>query len=223
MRDRQHKQKIDTEKAAEGIIAANENAKSLLEDAKLLFKYKRYARAISLAILSIEESGKSSIIHSILLEDEPKEIAKKWKEYRNHHDKNSLWILPELASNGAKKIEDFRRIVDIESDHRQTLDNLKQLCFYTDAFSKCKWSYPDKVANENVAKSILQIAEISVDKKAVFSTKEMLDIWVKHMKEVWEEKKMSSMKIAMINCYQECEDLGYLEKGKTKEITNFLL
>lgn len=223
MRDRQHKQKIDTEKAAEGIMAANENAKSLLEDAKLLFKYEIYARAISLAILSIEESGKSSIIRSILLEDEPKEITKKWKEYRNHHDKNSLWIFPELAVNGAKKIEDFRKIVDAESDHRQTLDNLKQLCFYTDAFSKCKWSYPDKVANKKVAESILQIAEISVDKKGTFTTKEMLDIWVKHMKEVWQEKKMSSMKIALINCYQECEDLGFFEKGKTKEMINFII
>jgi AbiV family abortive infection protein len=109
MRDRQHKQKIDSIKASKGIIAANANAKSLLEDATLLFKNERYARAISLAILSIEESGKPTILRSILLEEDAKEISKKWKEYRNHHYKNTKWIVPELIANGARQIEDFKK------------------------------------------------------------------------------------------------------------------
>jgi len=31
------------------------------------------------------------------------------------------------------------------------------------------------------------------------------------------------MKTALINCYQECEDLEYIEKGITKKMIDFLL
>jgi AbiV family abortive infection protein len=62
MKGRQFTQKISLEKAVEISIGAIENAKSLLEDSKILYENDKYARAISLAILSIEESGKPSII-----------------------------------------------------------------------------------------------------------------------------------------------------------------
>lgn len=224
MRERQYKQNLTSEKASKGIKAALENALSLFSDAVLLFENKRYSRSIALLILAIEEAGKPSIIRSILLEDNPKKLKEKWASYRSHHQKNTLWIVPELISKGCIKIDDLRKVADENSDHRDTLENLKQLCLYTDVFSKSKWTIPDNIADENLAKSILEITKIIVGKsdKNAFSSKEELDIWVKHLKPVW-KKEMIIMKTALINCYQECEDLQYIEKGDTKRMIEFLL
>lgn len=57
MKGRQFTQKLSVKLATEISNGAIENAKSLYEDAKLLYDNEKYARAISLAILSIEESG----------------------------------------------------------------------------------------------------------------------------------------------------------------------
>jgi len=51
--------------AATGIHFANENARSLLADAELLYVNGRYERCAALAILAIEEAGKSTILRSI--------------------------------------------------------------------------------------------------------------------------------------------------------------
>jgi AbiV family abortive infection protein len=57
MRDKQYNQKLTPESAAKGITAALENAKSLLQDAILLYDNGRYERSAALAILAIEEAG----------------------------------------------------------------------------------------------------------------------------------------------------------------------
>lgn len=224
MRERQYKQSLTSEKASKGIKAALENSQSLYADAVLLFNNKRYSRSIALSILAIDEAGKPSIIRSILLEDNPKILKEEWASYRSHHQKNSMWIVPELISKGSIKIDDLRKVVDENSDHRDTLENLKQLCLYTDVFSKSKWTIPDSIVDESLAKSILEIAKVMVGKsdRETFSSKEELDVWVKHLKPVW-KKEMIKMKTALINCYQECEDLEFIEKGITKKMIDFLL
>jgi len=114
-------------------------------------------------------------------------------------------------------------MVNPESDHGKTLDNLKQLSFYTDVFSAKKWSIPKDVIDENFAKMILTIAKIMVRKEAGgMTTEKELELWVKHLKPVWKQD-MLKMKQALINCYNEAESLGIIEKGKTKEMIDFLL
>lgn len=223
MKDRQYNQKLSPERAAEGINAAIVNSKALLDDALLLFDNERYERAVALSILAIEEAGKPSIIRSILLEDDPKSLKKEWQNYRRHTEKNTNWIVPELVSKGARHIKELRQTVDKDSDHTQLLDNLKQLAFYSDAFSKCKWSIPKNVVDKDLAKSILEIAKIMVgkDTKGMTSEAELI-LWVKHLKPVW-KKDMFKMKQALINCYQEAEELGLMEKGITNNMVEFLL
>lgn len=223
MKDKQYNQKLSPERAAEGINAAIDNSKSLLADAILLFDNERYERAVALSILAIEEAGKPSIIRSILLEDDPKSLKKEWQNYRRHTEKNSNWIVPELVSKGARHIEEMRQTVDKESDHTQQLDNIKQLAFYTDAFSKCKWSIPNEVIDKELAKGILEVAKIMVGKDTKGMTTEAeLKLWIKHLKPVW-KKDMFKMKQALVNCYQEAEELGLMEKGMTNEMIKFLL
>ncbi|EHO07012.1 hypothetical protein HMPREF9714_02863 [Myroides odoratimimus CCUG 12901] len=219
MKGRQFTQKLSIKLATEISNGALENAKSLYEDAKLLYDNEKYARAISLAILSIEESGKPSIIRSILLEDDPKELSKLWKSYRRHQDKNSMWIIPELILNGAKKIDDLRKVVDKDSDHFQILDDLKQLCFYSDVFTKGKLSIPQNVATKEIAQSIVETARINI--KEVLFTEESLEIWVKHLKPVW-KREMHKMKLAVKNCYLELETKKIIEDGMASKMDVFL-
>jgi AbiV family abortive infection protein len=221
MKGSQYNKQLNIKRAVEGINIANRNAKSLYEDAKLLFENERYARAISLSILSIEESGKPSILRSILLEEDDKEILKLWKAYRRHYDKNSMWIVPELIANGAVHFNDMYKIIDTESSHSETLDNLKQLCFYTDVFSKAKWSFPENIASEELSGKILSIARINLNDD-LFNTEESLKFWVKNMKPVW-KKDMQLMKLALIKCYEECEADGLFEPGTSQKMVNFLL
>jgi hypothetical protein len=62
-----YKGKLSADQVAAGINAATKNAKRLSEDAALLFEAGRFPSAVSLAILSIEESGKASILRSLRL------------------------------------------------------------------------------------------------------------------------------------------------------------
>lgn len=219
MKGRQFTQKISLEKAAEISEGAIKNAKSLLEDAKLLYENDKYPRAISLAILSIEESGKPSIIRGIVLEDDPKQISNLWKSYRKHQDKNSMWIVSELILNGARTLENLRKVADPKSDHPQTLDNLKQLCFYSDVFTKGKLSIPDNVANKEVAQSLIATAELSI--KESLNSVDALEIWVKHLKPVW-KTETSFMKKALLACYIELEKKNLIEKGTANKMNEFL-
>lgn len=219
MKERQFSQNISFEKAVEITNAAILNAKSLYDDAKLLSDNEKYARAICLAILSIEESGKPSIIRNIILEDDPKELSNLWKSYRKHQSKNSMWIVPELILNGANTLENMRKVVDPKSEHPQTLDNLKQLCFYSDVFTKGKISLPDNVANKEIASNLLLIAKANI--KEILSSEETLEIWVKHLKPVW-KKEMSKMTDALLNCYKELEEKELIEQGMSTKMKDFL-
>ena len=223
MKGTQYNQKLTPSSAAKGIKAAIENSKALLADALLLFDNRRYERAVALAILGIEEAGKPAILRSIILEEDLKILKKEWQNYRRHTEKNTNWIVPELISNGARHIEEMRQTVDKESDHGQVLDNLKQLSFYSDAFSNCKWSIPSEVVNKELAERILSVAKVMIEKDAsIMTTEAELILWVKHLKPVWKQE-MLKMKQGLINCYQEAEDLGLIEKGMTKKMLDFII
>jgi AbiV family abortive infection protein len=107
---------------AGGMNAATANAARLATDARLLLSNGRWPSAASLAALSIEESGKVVILRRFLTATED-EIKSLWKEYRSHTQKNLNWILPDLVANGARKLDDFRAIVDRSSDHPKVLDS----------------------------------------------------------------------------------------------------
>lgn len=221
MRGKQYNNKLDAKSAAEGIRLAKENAKRLLDDAELLFENGRIERSVALAILSIEESGKSSIIRSILLTDDAKDLKKEWQNYRKHTAKNLSWILPELVSKGARNLEEFRPIFNSENDHGQVLDNLKQLSFYTDVFSSKKWSDPKDVIDKELAEMILLSAKILSSKEEGIDSEEGLKLWIKHIKPVW-KSEMSLMKQALIDCYKEASELGIIQKEKVGEMEKFI-
>jgi AbiV family abortive infection protein len=223
MRGRQYNQRLTPKKAAEGIQTILHNARALLSDAQILFDNNKYERATALSILAIEEAGKVSIIRSILVENNQKELNKEWKRFRSHNEKNWGLAFQDHVDKATNTIEDFRPLFD-NNNQGQVFDQLKQLSIYTDLFKNGNWSSPDKVITKEIATSILSTAKLFIDKdEQAMTTEEELTLWVKHLKPVW-KKDMLQMKQALINCYNEAEQTRVLAgSAGTKEMIEFLL
>ena len=195
-----------------GMNAATNNARRLAQDARLLLDNKRWPTASSVAVLSIEESGKVVILRRFLTA-KTDEIKGLWKEYRSHTKKNINWILPELVAKGARHIDDFIPMVDSASDHPEVLDATKQIGFYTDCLGNTHWSLPSEVIDEALANSLVTAAEILSPERNI-SVRE-LELWVEHLGPVW-NKNPDWMKQALVNWYAAMQAEGLVPTGQNK-------
>jgi AbiV family abortive infection protein len=210
--------RLSPQEAAGGMNAAEANASRLLEDAKLLLEANRFPTAASLAILSIEESGKVSILREIVLARSEQEAKEAWRGYRSHTKKNVTWLLPELAAKGARTLEDLRPLMDPGAEHPHLLDKIKQLGFYTDCGRDARWAEPDRVIDESFARSIVKIASLSAGRGR--HTAREVELWVEHMGSVW-KAEMAWMKTALSRWYQAMRAEG-LEAEGPEEIDSFI-
>jgi AbiV family abortive infection protein len=175
----QYQGKLSPALVAAGMSAAARNAQRLFDDASILFEAKRFPSACSLAVLSIEESGKIAILRRLATAQSDEMRKPIWREYRNHQSKNLMWIVAELVRKGARTIEELRVIVDPTSDHPSLIDNVKQLGFYTDCCGDANWSEPHVVVEEALAKSILFAAKVLIPKREI-PVREM-ELWIEHV------------------------------------------
>lgn len=203
---------LTIEQVATGMNVATANARRLVQDARLLLDNKRWPTAASVAALSIEESGKVVILRRFLTTNQD-EIKRLWKEYRSHTKKNINWILPELVAKGARRLEDFRPIVDSASDHPEILDVTKQIGFYTDCLGETHWSLPVEVVDEALAKNLVNAAEALSPERNI-SVRE-LELWVEHVGPVW-NKNLDWMKQALVNWYGAMQAEGLAPAGPNK-------
>ena len=207
----QFKNHLSYSQIADGMNAACENARRLVEDARILFDSQRYPSVVSLAILAIEESGKTAILREMATARDGKALKAAWKSYRSHTKKNVAWILPDLVNNGARKLEEFDQISNPRGDHPELLDNLKQIGFYTDCLGKAHWSVPSEVIDEGTAKSILSVAQI-LSKKRVHTEREV-ELWVAHVGPV-KEGTLERQKKAVYGWFRAMEAEGLIEEGE---------
>lgn len=207
----QWKNSLKPSQIAAGMNAASENALRLHEDAELLFNSGRYPSAVSLAILSIEESGKIRILRELALAKDGKDVKEAWNSYRSHTKKNTSWIFAELVSKGARKLEDFRELFLEDAEHPALLDNLKQISFYTDCLGKAHWSKPSKVVESDTAKSIIGISKLMLSNKKF--TEREIELWVEHIKPVW-KGPMEPMKNALNEWFKSMAAEGLLVEGE---------
>jgi len=217
----QYKGPLDPDKIVEGMNVAAENAKRLYEDAEILLEKSRYASALSLAILSIEESGKIPILREMSLLHDTKDLKEIWHRNRSHTQKNIAWILPDLVMKGANKISDLREIFNPDSDHPQILDNLKQISFYTDCLGNKNWSFPDDIIEESLAKQLVMTAKVFVPKSEK-SAKE-IELWQKHLGPIWKgvveglkPEDIDRLQIAVEDFEEEMLELGIKLDTKNK-------
>ena len=195
---------------AEGMNAASDNARRLAADAALLLEAGRYPTAASVAILSIEEAGKISILRMLSLAKTDDEASKVWKDYRSHTRKNVAWLLPQLVAVGARKLDDLRPLFATDAEHPYVLDQLKQIGFYTDCLGRAHWSKPQTVVDEPLARTLVQLANLFA-KDRQFTEKE-IELWIKHLGPVW-GRDPAWMKQALVNWYADMQQQGLTAEG----------
>ena len=203
--------RLSPAKIADGINAAERNAKRLAQDARFLLEAKRFPSAAALAILAIEEAGKAHVLRGMSVAKTDDDIKKAWKEFRSHTRKNVLWILRELVRGGARKLDDFGPIFDPQADHPYVLDQIKQLSFYTDCVGKGKWAEPGSVIKKELAKSYVEIAEQLASEHLV--TAQEIELWVKHIGPV-QKSSPAWFKKAFENYYAELQEKGLAPPGE---------
>jgi AbiV family abortive infection protein len=180
---------LDPNAVAEGMNAANRNARRLVADAKLLLDAERYPSAAALAALAIEESGKVSILRSLAVAKSPEELRAEWRRYRDHRSKNGAWILPSLATQGARQLHHLAGILRRDAEHTAILNSLKQVGLYTDCYGdNAHWSEPKEIIDEGLARILVGIAELLAKEKIV-SPRE-IELWVQHLSPVWNTSEM---------------------------------
>ncbi len=215
-----YKGKLNSSQIAEGINAANGNARRLLEDARILLDANRYPTVASLAILSIEESGKESILRELSIAETDEEVSRIWRDYRSHTKKNVLWLMPQLVMKGARQLDDFRPLIEPEAKHPYILDQVKQISFYTDCLGKAHYSDPAKVVDKHLATTLIQIAKIFITSKKV--TAKEIELWIKHMGET-KHSSLKDQKEALLHWYAEMQELELAPKGqKLKDVIYWL-
>ncbi|WP_020482918.1 AbiV family abortive infection protein [Methylomonas sp. MK1] len=214
----QYRSKLTPEQIAEGMTRALKNAERLAEDAESLLRAGRVPSAVALAILSIEESGKVTILRQMVTACEEKEWAELWKAYRSHTKKNTLWIFGDLVQCGAKTLDELRPLVDSDSDHPDILDQLKQLSIYADCFKDAKWSSPAELDLEALAPYLVKMAQIFGRSKTVVT--EEVQLWQKHLLPV-KGAPMDTQKVAVAAWFQEMKLLG-LSEASAEEVGAFL-
>lgn len=203
---------------AEGMNRARLNAARLAEDAATLFTAGRLPSAVALSILSIEESGKVALLRQMAIADDGKEWQSLWKAYRSHTKKNTLWIFGELVRQGARDLDSLRPLADPDSDHPDILDQLKQLCTYTDCFRNAKWSSPDEVDITAMAPYLLKMAQILGTPKTI--TTEEVELWRRHLYPV-KSAALVNQKQAVAAWYHEMNLRG-LSQVSIEEVEAFL-
>jgi AbiV family abortive infection protein len=210
----QYKGKLTPSQIAEGMNSAIRNAKRLLDDAELLCKADRFASSASLAILAIEEAGKTSILRALAVARDDKEIARWWRDYRSHTKKNVLWMFMGLVRKGARRLDDFRPLFDENSDHSYILDQIKQIGFYTDCLGHAHWSIPEEVIDGKLARSLIETARfLCLTEEA---TTEEIELWIKHLGSVW-LSDLPKMKKALADWYSEMHGLTPNAPNRMKE------
>ena len=208
----QYAGKLDPAQIAEGMNIAQRNARRLADDAKLLLDAERYPTAVAIAVLSIEESGKTSILRRFASTPDKAVRRRIWKEYRSHRSKNVMWILPSLVSEGARDLDSLRLATDTSAKHTTLLDQVKQISLYTDCLDNCHWSEPEKVIDAKLSKYLVSTADL-LAKNSPVTVKE-IELWIEHMQPVY-GKSLDMMKTALINWYTMMKENGmWNEDGK---------
>lgn len=182
-KSQQYRGRLSSSEIAEGMNAARRNALRLVRDARLLFENERWASALALAILAVEESGKEPIFRLMAVASTDKEISDRWRDYRSHISKNAHWPILDLLFKGARRLDDFLPMYDAAAEHPKMLDTVKQLCLYTDSFSKGRWAEPEQIIPKELIDSFLRVAEMFANSREV--TSEEVDLWIQFMKPVW--------------------------------------
>lgn len=204
----QYKGILSATQIADGMNAAIQNAQRLLNSAQVIFNAEDYPTSTSLAILAVEESGKSGILRSIALTKDEKYLKKLWKSYRTHTKKNISWSIECFIWNDIIRLDDFKKIFALNNSIPYKLDFLKQLGFYTDCLGDDgHWCVPATFITREDASHVLERAKRICRNKEV-SVKE-IELWIECLSPVW-MKSMDEMKQGLLQWRRKMRDTGLI-------------
>lgn len=109
----------------EGMNASRRNALRLYADARLLYDNSRYASALGLACLSIEESAKVSLLRGFATAQDADVMKRRWKEFRNHNHKTLPWVWLALFARKMKELRGLDPGPQITPQETETLPVLE--------------------------------------------------------------------------------------------------
>lgn len=183
---------------AEGINAARRNARRLLKDAHQMLEAQCHPSAAALAILAIEEAGKTAILLGMAVAQSEDERRRAWKAYRSHTKKNVLGGVADRVARGARHLEDFAPLFAEDAEEPYLLDHVKQVSFYTDCLGKAHWAEPSTVIQPDLAKTLVANAELLCRGHDV--TEREIQLWVEHLGPV-QHAEVAWIKKALANFY----------------------
>ncbi len=98
----------------DGSLHCVKNAKRLSEDAKSLFESKRYSSCLSLAVLALEELGKSFMLLDAYVKKQEVESRDWFKKFSSHREKLEF-------------LSDYLRTNSNDESHKNSLDKMTNL------------------------------------------------------------------------------------------------
>ena len=207
----QYRGKLSPTQIADGMNAAIRNARRLADDARTLFDLERYPTAASIAVLSIEESGKVSILRHFAIACDLPSCQRIWQDYRNHRSKNVAWILPDLVAAGARDLDldSLHLAAQSDAEHTALLNNVKQIGLYSDCLGNAHWSEPEKMIDGRLAQMLVKIADLFATKEAV--TPKEMELWIAHLGPAY-GTPLETMKEALLNWYRAMNEAGLLNE-----------
>ena len=172
--------KLSLQQIVEGINIVMNNARNLYLDAVLLLENGRFPRAASLAILSLEECGKATILRMMALTDNQNEIDTLWKDFSRHHSKNVPAAFVNRLLAGDRSIVEIRSSLNNKPGECHLIDQLKQMGFYVDCDANIHWLIPSEQVNESIARHYVSMAGGMSNLPE--TTIEDIELLIKHLK-----------------------------------------
>jgi AbiV family abortive infection protein len=209
----QYTGKLDPEQIAMGMNAASRNAQRLAADAVLLFESERYCSAIALAILSIEESGKLSILRLLAVAKSAEEAKQCWRDYRSHTKKNVMATFVDLFRKGARRLDQFASLFDQSADHPHLIDQVKQLALYTDCLANAHWSEPEDVFDVSLAHIMVTTASLFAKREKITALE--IELWIEHVgPHLYGNRELAKRGLEL--CYVEMQRHGLAAPGRNE-------
>lgn len=137
------KSPLELEDIAKLINCCRDNAESLLEDAILLLENGRYARSLSLSILSTEEIAKIPMLTTAATfkKDEIQLWKGFWKRFYSHRSKQRMFSWMLFLLNKEAKFDDTFEELALQ----KLIETFKELGFYVDILGDKVW-FPNKIS-----------------------------------------------------------------------------
>jgi len=158
---------LNDEQIAHGMHLCFCNAKELLEDASFLKDNGRHSRALSLAILSLEELGKIPLLLNTVLypKGQNDEWKSFWSSFTSHKSKQLVWTVYGTTLKEYFGLDAYDE--KYPPDLQPLIDKLKQLGFYVAFFEK-QFIAPRDFIDDNVEwmEWIIELAKSRIDKFA---------------------------------------------------------